>query len=370
MVTWRFSQVRLEVNGVQYDNFVSASCNLNLDALSNSFNFEAAVTDGRALPFKGGEECKIYVDDEPVLTGYIEIVQVNYSSDEHTVTISGRDKTADIVDSTLNQLSDIRGQNLTLKSLIEIVIGDLGLNLSVVDEVNPEPFTGAEDIASPEPGENAFEFIEKYARKRHVLLTSNANGNIVITSNQGVMADGAIQNIIGATDNNVIKSTFTFDISERFNIYKMVSNLNPTALNLAGDVDLASVASQGGGVSDNNIRQGRQLILSSEASYSNAQCEERAKWEADVRRARGLEYSVDVDRFRVGGDSGDLWQLNRLYQIVDDFVGKIEPMLCNRIEFSFSVETGSRTSLQFVGEKAYTNFEEPDRSTSEASNVF
>lgn len=359
----------LEVDGVQYTNFTAASCEIRLDSLSNTFAFEAVAPDGQALPFKGGEACKVIVDGENVLTGFIEVVSVSYDGGDHTINISGRDKTADLLDSTIDNIDDIRGEGLTLKALIEKVIDQLGLDIQVIDEVSPEPYNGAEDIAAPEPGDNAFSFIETYARKRQVLLTSNSDGNIVITSNSGQTAEGAVQHIIGADDNNIISSSFSFDTTGRYNAYKMASGLNPVALNLAGDTDLTSLVNQSGGVFDTEIRAGRQLILISEAPFSDGNCEKRANWEADIRKARGLIYSATVPDFRVDGDEGDLWQINRIYQIVDDFVGKIEPMLCNSITFTFNAESGRNTELGFVGQNAYTLFLEPDPLAEVATNV-
>jgi prophage tail gpP-like protein len=361
--------MRIEVNGNEYFNFVSANCSLRLDALSNTFSFEAVAPEDEPLPFKGGESCRIIVSGEVVLTGSIEVVNINYNEDDHTINISGRDKTGDLLDSTLDNIDDLRGEGLTLKAIIEKVISSLGLDLQVIDEVNPEPFNAAEDVSSPEPGDNAFQFIEKYARKRQVLLTSNADGNVVIASNSGIQADGVVQHIIGSEDNNVLNSNFSYDITGRFNAYKMASALNPTPLNLAGDTGLASLVNQGGRVFDETIRKGRQLVLISETPFSDKNCENRAKWEADIRKARGLAYSATVNGFRIANDTGALWRTNRLYQIVDDFVGKIEPMLCNSVSFNFNNTTGSTTDLGFVGQKAYTLFlEEPD--TSEvASNV-
>jgi len=360
--------MRLEVNGVQYTNFVSASCELRLDSLSSAFSFNAVAPEGQAMPFKGGEACKVIVDNEPVLTGFIEVVDVDYSGSDHTITVSGRDKTADLLDSTIDVINDIRGDGLTLKELIEKVIDHLGLDIKVIDQVNPDPFNATEDIAAPEPSDNAFDFIEKYSRKRHVLLTSNADGNVVITANSGVNAEGAVQHVIGAEDNNVINASFSYDTTGRYNNYKLTSSLNPVALNQAGDTDLASVVSQSDGVSDPDIRKGRQMVIISENPFSKGSCRERAKWEADIRRARGLIYSATVPLYRVDGEEGDLWQINKVYRVVDDYIGKIEPMLCNSIIFSLSDE-GRNTELGFVGQNAYKLFIEPDSSVSEASNV-
>ena len=361
--------MKLEVNGSEYTNFTAASCEIRLDALSNTFSFDAVAPEGQPLPFKGGEPCRVIVDDEPVLTGFIEVVSVNYDSEDHVISIQGRDKTADLLDSSLAVIDDIRGDNLTLKSLIEIVINHLGLNISVIDNVDPAPFNAAEDIAAPEPGDNAFRFIETYAKKRQVLLTSDSNGNIVIDTNSGTMADGAVQHIIGAEDNNVLKSSFSFDTTGRFNAYRVASELNPVALNQAGETDLDSVVDQSGGVTDSEIRTGRQLAIISNDPYSDENCAGLAKWEADIRKARGLVYSATVPGFRVGGSTGALWSINRLYQIVDDFIGKIEPMLCNSITFTFDSRNGRQTILGFVGKNAYTLSLESDPNSEVAENV-
>jgi len=356
--------IKLEVDGIQYENFTAASCEIRLDALSNTFSFEAAAADGALLPFKGGESCRVIVNEIPVLTGSIEIVDVSYDAADHIITIQGRDKTGDLLDSNINKIPDLRAP-ITLKQIIEKVISNIGADIQVIEDVETEPFSAAQDIAAPEPGDNAFEFIEKYSRKRQVLLTSDGDGNIVITDGSGEEAIGSIQHIIGAEDNNVIASSFSFDTTGRYNIYKFASQLNPVALNLAGDTALTSVANQGGGASDPDIRIGRQLVLVSEAPNSDDQNEKRAKWEANIRKARGLVYSATVPGYQVDNIDPDseLWQINKLYQIVDDYLGKSEPMLCNTVTFTLDTEGGEQTSLSFVDEKAYSlDLEKPQTS--------
>ena len=358
----------LEIAGNQFENFTSAVCEIRLDSLSSSFNFQAVATNGQALPFKVKDSCKVIVDGEIVLTGSIEVISSSYDAGSYQISIRGRDKTADLIDSTLDSIDDIRGDGLTLKTLIEKVISQLKIDISVIDLVDPEPFNAAEDVISPEPGDNAFSFIEKYARKRQVLLTSNSDGDLVIATNSGQTAPGAVQHIIGANDNNVISSNFSFDTTGRFNIYKIISNQNPVALNLAGNTTLSSIAAQGGFVVDSDINTGRQLIIVSEVPFSSRSCEDRAKWEADIRRARGLVYSAVVPFYRVNGVSGDLWTTNRIYQIVDDFVGKVEPMLCNSVVYSLSIDDRS-TSLGFVGADSYKLFAGANPTSVVADNV-
>ncbi len=347
--------MKLEVNGVPYENFVSASVELRLDALSNTFSFEAVDTG--ELPFKGGESCKVLVDDEVVLTGFIEIVQGSYSARSHRILIQGRDKTGDLLDSTIGIISDIRAP-ISLKSIIEKVILNLvdndesKVNIFVIDNAEPELFNKAEDLIAPEHGDNAFEFIEKLARKRQVLLSSNKDGDIVITQSSAEFINGRIQNILGSDTNNVVTASFSYDTTGRYNIYKLVSALNPSTLNFAGLTDLAEVVNQSGGVPDSNIRLGRQLILVSEAASSNAQNKDRATWEANIRKARGRVYSAVINGYRDLDDN--LWEINKLVPIIDSFAGITANMLINSIAFTFDDQNGRQTTMSFVDENAYT----------------
>lgn len=359
----------LKVDGISYDNFIEASCEIRLDSLSNQFQFTAATPEGSGLPFKGGEDCEVLIDGETVLTGQIELIALDYDDNSHNIVISGRDKTAKLLDSTLGPIADIRGDGLTLKSLIEKIIEHLGLDIKVIDQANPDPFNAAEDIAAPEPGDNAFLFIEKYARKRNVLLTSDSFGNVVIATNSKVAGSGVLQHIIGAEDNNVISARFSYDTTARYRDYIVISSLNPIALSIAGDTDLASLVDQSGGVSDNDVPEGRQLVIVPEAAYSSKQCEDRAKWERNVRKARSLSYVAVVPGYRIAGNSGNLWTTNIVYQVVDDFVGKIEPMLANSVTYSLDEVQGSSTTIELVGQDAYSIFIEPNPLASVADNV-
>lgn len=354
----------IEVNGTRYTNFLRAEAGVQFDAFSRYFSFTAVADKSEAIPFSVGDSCKVFADGIKVLTGAIESLVVDYNAEQHTVTVAGRDKTADLLDSTLGPIDNISGEELTLKALIDIVVKHLGLGLKVVDKVQPAVFTADEDLPSPEIGQNAFEFIESYARKRQALLVSDADGNIVITRNTGEQAVGAVQHIIGAEDNNVLSATFEQNTSERFRLYKVSSGLNFAALP-EGDVD--SAVNQSGDVQDNQIRVGRQMVLVSENPFSSANCKDRAVWEADVRKARSTVYDATVVDYRVGGDSGDLWQVGKVYTIKDDFIGLARPMLCDAVRFTFG-EEGRKTELGFIGKDAY-KAEPPEKSESVNANA-
>ncbi len=205
--------ILLSVNGVPYNNFTTANAKIALDELSGTFNFTAISTQGASLPFVNGNSCEILVNNTAVITGFIESIQIGYSANQHRITVQGRDRTADVIDSTITGVK--LSPPLSLKVAIETVLQNIGNTLiEVKEEISTDNFNKAEEKLNGKIGQNAFSFIESLARKRQRLLTRDGLGNIVITQGSGIDIGGAVQNIIGSNSNNILeRNAYTFYLS-------------------------------------------------------------------------------------------------------------------------------------------------------------
>ena len=362
--------IELEVAGKRYSNFTTGVCSLNLDSLCNSFQFTMVAPDPprNPVPFKADAPCRVFVDGILQLTGFIENMEVNYSRENHTVIISGRDKPCDLLDSTLNfGMPDLSGDGVYLWKIIEDVLAHINLDISVIRATSVEPFSSKEVLVSPEPGLNCFKYIEAFAKMRRVLLTSDPAGNIVIARNNKQKAAGRIQHRIGARDNNVLNASFKYDGTKLYGLYLVDRGSNPllgglTEERLVSTADSLDRAAKPRNYSDDlsdffldgDFRQSRQLIFKEVTSGDTAQSGIRCLWENNVRQSRSTTLSVSVPGFRVGYDSGDLWNTNRLYDVVDDFLLIDSPMLCRSVNFQYSKNKGSETTLSLIGPDAYT----------------
>lgn len=354
--------ITIEVNGEEFTDFVSAEVSLRLDALSNSFSFNATSKEG-PLPFLGGEACIINVDGEKVLTGFIEVVSVTGSASDHTIRIEGRDRTGDFADSQLDVIDDLRAP-ISLKRIIEKVIAqlyagetDTTLIPSVVEDTTTTDFNKAEDVAGPEPGQGAFAFAEIYMRKRQVLLTSNADGNFVIAASSGTRVPNAfIQHVVpvatGAASNanNVLSYSAKFDDQSRFNRY--VENSQKSMITIFSEIASSDVVDQKTSATDADIRVGRQMVIISETPTSKSEGNKRATWEANIRKARGMTYSPTVHDFR--NQAGALWAINTLIPVFSEYAGIDAEMLVNAVKFRWSRDDGSNSELEFMNSQAYT----------------
>ncbi len=338
----------IEVNGTQYSGWISASAKIRLDSLSNEFNFNATSQDGKPLPFKGGEKCVVFVDGEKILTGHIEIVTIDGDSKKHTISITGRDKTGDIADSKIGSIEDIRPIS-SLKKIIEGVINHIGSDIKVIEDFKPDVFVKSDDLAAPEPGQPVWDFIETLARKRQVFLSSTPDGDVLITRSSGIEIDATLQQKINDNTNNVLSYSVSYDTTGRYNIYRISSQLNPVALVHSGVVLNSKIASQDRQVSDGDIRIGRQFVLVAESAGANPL--NRAQWESNIRRARGRVYGVTVHGFR--NQTGNLWAVNELVQVIDEFADINSRMLVNTVQFTLDGDSGRNTTMSLIEKDAY-----------------
>lgn len=357
--------IEITVNGDPFTDFVAASVRVSLETLANDFSFTAsAKVEERAValgetrvqsPLKQGDAVTVRVQGVKVMTGFIDEVNGSDAEGGHMVTYTGRDKTGDFIDSTIDILPDIRASSaLTLKRVIETVVEHVGTEIGVIDNLNPAPFNAAEDILGAQVGDPAVDFVMIYARKRQALLTSDGDANIVITQSSPIDSGAALQRIQGANDNNILTQSWAINASLRFNKYVRRGQLDPRALNLAGDTSAETVENQSGIAEDSEVRVGRQNIVVESESYSSGQLQDRAKWAKQLAQAKATRFNCTVVGHTLPGATTDLWTINTLVQINSDVADISRKMLINTATFSEGEGRPTVTALEFVERNVYT----------------
>jgi len=381
--------MKLVVGGVEYKDFTSAEAHFHMDTLTDTFSFFATSSDLVSLPFRAGAKCKVFVGGTEVLNGHIEVIRVGGDADSHIISMQGRDRTGDLLDSSLGDLSDIKvGDETPLKEVIEAVLKHLGLDkrrfgtasngteppMKVTETLFTRPFTTAEDIFASKPGEKAFDFISKAARKRQVFVISTVSGDLQIVRSSGTVSPGAFLQHLRVSPklqaNNVLSYSYTWDETGRYHLYKNSTQPNAMGwLQALIPVDNKALAGSGGvgSSTDIEIREGRQWVMVAEATNSAKTDFDRANWEARIRKARGRTYSAMVHGYR--NQSGSLWTPNTLVQVNSEYAGIDSQMLINGVSFHFDSVDGRLTKLTLVEKDAYKiSQEEVLRETDSASS--
>ena len=362
--------ISLVVDGKPYNNFSKMVVDKSIDTFTGAFNFDVVDSDESGLqssiafPIKVGSTCTVLVNEEPVITGYVDSISGSYAANAHMLSVKGRDLTSDLVDSrvggNLNFSSDISLTEIIERTIAHLKIRDLQVKNLVPDLA---PFSKEDlDTISVKPSKTAFEFIEMYARKRQVLITTDNLGTVIITRNFSDRLDGSIINETGNSNNTVLSGRFKYDNSKRYHTYILRSQQNPVALvtTVANDgttsgaqTTASAMSDQSGNATDNEIRIGRVYEKISESSTTQKVLHDRAIWEGNIRKCRALTYTPTVQGF-TANEEGDIWELNKLIK-VSDFFAKIDAlMLINRITFKLDLQSGSTTTLELVNKDAYT----------------
>lgn len=341
----------LEVGGVHYSGFNRVRLTIRLDALCDHFSFEAVDAKSTGLPFVAGESCRVYVDEEQQLSGWIEKISVGGDSQTHNIKVEGRSRTCDLADGIIGSLSDFK-TTFTIATLTRAVIKHLRSSISVVDHANPASFNPAEDKAAPEAGDNAFAFLEPFARKRQVILGSDAQGRVAIFNGKGRRTGGRIQHELTDESNNVLSYSVGYDHENRFHRYLCIGQPNPAVGGLLSGVTTVANTKPAAEVIDEGARVGRQFVIAGESATSEGQSLARAEWEAKIRRARSVTYSATVSGYR--DQEGNLWTINTVPEVNDVYAGIKGRMLINSVTFQLQAEgQGRSTTLGFVEEDAY-----------------
>lgn len=346
--------ITIEVNGQQYTNFVSISVRKSLVDLCDAFTFTASSVSGFP-PFKIGDEVTIYINTKLELVGFIEKINGNATDNSHSVTYSGRDKTCDFLDSSINQVNEIKAdESLTLKRIIEIIRDDLGSQLQVIDELDAPPFNKAEDIIKPNPADNAFDFSLKFARKRQAILSSTIEGNILISDASPEAINAILISKVKSDSNNVLSESWNVDDTRRFNRYIFKSQNSLVALNQSGDAENEGIVNRKNGFIDETIRKGRQRVTKV-ASYGHDELQKRAEWAGKIAKSEAIQYTCTVKGFAY--DTANLWQTNKLVKVDSERADIDREMLIKTLEFTQSESEEGKsafsTTLNLVDKDAF-----------------
>lgn len=368
--------MRLEVRNESgeffpYTNFTKLSVKQSIDTISGVFSFTAVQEEGFFLedyPIKMGSLCRVTIDNVPVLTGYIEIIEPSGDAKSDRITISGRDITCDLIDSTIPGEVNFTDADISLEDLINTIQASVGLTretfvpermgrplLPIINEVPDLENYKKGEIESPSAGQRAFDFLQDVARKRQVLLTTDGNGSIVITQSGSspLGFDITLKRNDTKKTNNVLSSSASFDNTRRYSRYIFGSSGNLQGLNLAGQQTAAAIVDLELGLVDEGMsRPTRTLFILDENSSDVETLKSRAAWELNIRKALSKKYSCVVSGHTV--KAGVPFWFNKIANVRDDKRGINASMLVKSVAFTEDLDGAKETSFEFVGQFAYT----------------
>lgn len=346
------NDIIIEVDGIRYDGWTNISVSKSLENLTGKFRFTSTASKKNEFPVKLGQQCRIFVNSILFLTGWVEKIFVKLKPNHHSITVVGRDITNDVVDSQLDHLDF--NPPTSLKSMVEKVLSTLNLpSIEVINKFNLKNF---DDIETDSFGITAFDFLESYAKKSQVLLSTNGDGNIEFIR----AGTEQVNTVLSTADDRIgtiLATTVEYDDTKRFNKYicRGQQNVGSNAL-FDKKINPVTVSNVEGLTIDDEIRTSRQYFFQPEQNGESTDNTERAKWEANYRKSNGMIYNVTVQGFKPLQDEG-IWELNKLVQVVDDFSNISDTksiLLIGEIEFTENLQSGTQTRLKLIDKESFT----------------
>lgn len=330
------TDVTLTVGGQRYQGWTSLRLSRGVAQIAGGY--ELSVTErwaglSTARPIKPGMTAQVQIAGLTIIQGFVDEVAPNYDAQSHTLTVSGRDATGDLVDCAAIHKPGT-WSNRTLAQIAKDLAAPFNVPVKVETSVG-KPFAKW----SIEPGEKVVDNLDRMARQRGVLLMSDGLGNLLITQPAQYQAPAAL--VLGG---NVLSAHGHAHMQERFSEYIVKAQQ-------MGDDDISGTvaAAPSGTATDPAVTRYRPTIIMSEDQADAAGCKSRAAWQRTVRaaKARSIVYTV-------GGwlANGKPWQPNALVSVQDSFLGINESRLISQVDFYLD-EQGERTELTVVGRHAF-----------------
>jgi prophage tail gpP-like protein len=328
--------VTLFIGGQIYEGFKSATITREMNSLGSTFSLSIVDrwrADQESFSLKPGLMAHIHAGKNTVVDGYIDSVSFDLQGQNRNITISGRSRTADLIDSSITGKNEYK--NLDIKAIADKLVEPFS-NVRVLLRAA----AGAKfDKFTVRQGETVFEALDRLARQRSLVMFPSYEGNVILTKKDTTVASTEIRSGV-----NLLGGSATYDNSERFSKYIVKGQ----AQGDKGTEEQAIGAK--GEATDAGIGRNRELLVIAENVVDTNGAVERAKYEADIRAARSVEITLTVLGWRQ--DNGEFWDVNQLVFIDAGFLGYRGQGLIKRVQY-IKEEGGTKAELTVIRPDAF-----------------
>jgi len=333
--------VTARVAGRDFSSWQTVSITSSIETACRSVQLEASGLDAEDVPIYMEDSIEIRIDKKLVLTGKVTGLGGDDDASDRTFEFAARSNTLDIVD--CSNIAARTHTNITILRLAQKLCAPYGVTV-VAGSADPL-LTDPISRFTVEPDENVYAALERAGRLRAMLMYDDPQGRLVLQ----VGAKGRFPLQIGAIIKhgaNKVSASSSIDGAPLFSQYRIKGQ------RFGSDNDSgAPIAIVGASATADGTRRLRVKTLISKSSLSPAKAKTRAKWEASNSFGRAVTYTGVVRGWR--DQAGVLWEPGTLIEI-DDPVRRFQgQFLVTTVNYTKSVEDGTRTAVTVAPEGGY-----------------
>lgn len=350
----------LLVGARRFAGWQQATITRSIETISGRFSLAVADRWSEELPawqVREKDACTVLVDSKPVITGYVDKRTTSFTSDSHGVALTGRDKSCDAVDCSVD-LGAWEFRSVNVLAFLNKLTSPYGVKVypgpGVVPPVIPEKKI-AIDI-----GDKAFDVIDRVARFAGLLTVADGLGNVQL------MLPGTKPAPVALVEGEagILEAEAEYSEEECFSKYVVHGAYPPDpddefglGLGLEAPKHVERVK---GEATDSASRAGRTLIVHAEQLANREHAKARAQWEARVRRARAFRARIKVRGWSPA--PGYVWTPGDLLTVRAPKLGVTGALVISQATLSLGREDGETADLQLMAPDAFSPIPKPERS--------
>jgi len=347
------NKVKIFCNYNLIDSFNDFSLTKSIENFCNSFSFTITNKMANDISLAEGSRIKISIAGENQFTGLVESINHSQTSNSHSITVQGRDKTGELIDSYI--IAKQYKQNNFLK-LLRLILDDNGYqNIKITSDIFILPKLVGKSFI-PEKGEKIFSFIDRLAKQLRVILITDSDGDILITREGADLAVGGLN-----ANSNIVSTSLDIDTSESYKYIKIIGTIKTD--------QSKKRLKQGKEIIDERSQTNKRLIVNIGNNTNRQNIESIANWYMAVKRGKGARYNATVQGFLTNNTTGLLWQANTTVILRDSKKGINGLFLIQSVNYSQSLE-GSKTDLILCNIGSFTDFDNNPLLSSQVSKFF
>lgn len=293
--------ILLSIGNYMLSGWTSLRCTRGIERFPSDFEigmtelFPGQANDVVAQP---GDQCILWIGQDPVVTGYVDRVVPSISANTHEIRVTGRGKCQDLLDCAAEwpngQISNCTALDIATKLAVPY-------GITVDCDATGLPIIPQQNIML---GETAYEIIERSARFSALLVYENADGSLQLTRGGTVpMASGVQEGV------NLESAAAERSMDQRY------SEIVAVMIGTNNLQDLNAVNAPVFTATDPNVTRHRRRIIIAEAGELGWDIgKQRAVWEVARRSGRSEVVHLMVDNWR--DVDGNLWEPNKLVDVL------------------------------------------------------
>lgn len=325
----------LIVGGRQFTSFLSLTGTSSVADAARTAQMTVASELGEAataLAFRAGTPFVLNRNDTAFVTGYVDRYQPRFSAREATITVTGRAKGQDAIDSSVVHKTGFFKGRTPLQIASEL-LQPFGLTASSTGAMTAVPHFQVT------PGETVFGALEKLGRDQGYTLRGRPDGSVQFWNAEGVLPRQKGKILEGV---NLLSGESDHNFSKRHSHYHVRGQ---SSHGTSADVmQLESVAK------DDAVTRYRPHVHVHDEDTDQPRVRKHAESLRSRRAGRSLSAVIDVVGYV--DDGGTPWDDGNLVYVESDFLDLKQDMLIERVSISLD-NRGLLTKLHLCDPRTY-----------------